>query len=253
MALREFREERLWPRKSPCSQHFSPVLRDSCQLGRSDAVAQFYRGKTVTDHSRFVDRRGYDTYGRLTARFLGKHLPGNPTVVTQNMPGAAGTVMGALTWRTLAAKDGTVVKCDFYPGTILDPLIGDKPKGTYDPSKSTTLAARPTLSQVCLARADAPVKTFADIFTHELIIGATADGGSTRDYPVLLNNVLGAKTKIVNGYVGTREIGMATESGEVQGGCGIGWSSVTNEHPEMGSATTLSIFSLRRTADGSPN
>src|SRR3954451_16130547 len=84
---------------------------------------------------------------------------------------------------------------------------------------------------VCFARADAPAKTFQDTFSKELIIGATNEGGSTRDFAAMLINVLGSKLRIVTGYAGSNEIMLAIERNEVQGMCGIGWSSVAAAHP----------------------
>ena len=195
-----------------------------------DAVAQFYRGKTVTIIIGASAGGGYDTYGRLMARYLSRHLPGNPAVVTQNMPGAGGNVMSAYV-ANVAVKDGTVIGAT-YPTTILEPLIGQNSSGKYDPSKLNYIGSANNDIRLCFARADAPIKTFADVFTHELILGATADGGATRDFPVMLNNVLGTKFKIVSGYPGTREIGLAIENGEVQGECGNGWSSLITTHPD---------------------
>jgi tripartite-type tricarboxylate transporter receptor subunit TctC len=195
-----------------------------------EAIAQFYRGKTVTIIIGASAGGGYDTYGRLMARFLGKHLPGNPAIVAQNMPGAGGNVMSAYV-ANVAVKDGTVIGAT-YPTTILEPLIGEKSSGKYDPSKLNYIGSANNDIRLCYARTDAPAKTFADAFTHEVILGATADGGATRDFPVMLNNVLGTKFRIVAGYPGTREIGLAIESGEVQGECGNGWSSLISTHPD---------------------
>jgi hypothetical protein len=198
-------------------------------VAAQDAVAQFYRGKTVTILIGASTGGGYDTYGRLMARFFSKHMPGNPAVVPQNMPGAGSNLMAAYVVN-VAPKDGTVIGAT-YPGTVLDPLIGQNSAENYDPSKLNYIGSANNESFLCLARADAPVKTFADLFTHELIVGAST-GGSTRDLPVMYNNVLGTKFKIVTGYPGTREIGMAIEDGEVQGQCGSGWSSLISTHPE---------------------
>ena len=199
-------------------------------VAAQDAVAQFYRGRTVTIVIGASAGGGYDTYGRLLARFFSKHMPGNPSVVTQNMPGAGGNVMSAFV-ANVAAKDGTMIGAT-YPTTILDPLIGENPTGKYDPSKLNYIGSANNDIRLCYVRTDAPVKTFADAFTHELILGATADGGATRDFPVMLNNVLGTKFKVVAGYPGTREIGLAIENGEVQGECGNGWSSLISTHPD---------------------
>jgi tripartite-type tricarboxylate transporter receptor subunit TctC len=196
----------------------------------NDAIAKFYRGKTVTVVVGSSAGGGYDTYARLMARFLGRHIPGNPTVVPQNMSGAGSNLMSGYV-ANAAPKDGTIIGANFA-GTVLEPLIGQHPTGTYDPSKLNYIGSANNDVFLCFARTDAPVKTFADALKTELILGASADGGSTRDFPVLLNNVLGTKFKIVNGYPGTREIGMAIDKGEVQGQCGTGWSSLISTHPD---------------------
>jgi tripartite-type tricarboxylate transporter receptor subunit TctC len=205
-----------------------------------DAMAQFYHGRTITIVVGSSAGGGYDTYARLLTRFFSKHMPGNPTIVTQNMPGAGSNLMSAYV-ANVAPKDGTVIGANFA-GAILEPLIGQNPSGKYDPSKLNYIGSANSDIFLCLARADAPVKTFADAFTHELILGASADGGSTRDFPVLLNNLLGTKFKIVSGYPGTREIGMAIEKGEVQGQCGTGWSSLISTHPEWVRDHTVNIL-----------
>jgi tripartite-type tricarboxylate transporter receptor subunit TctC len=214
-------------------------------VAAQDAVAQFYRGKTITIVVGSSAGGGYDTYARLMARFFSKHMPGNPTVVTQNMPGAGSNLMAAYV-ANAAPKDGTMIGANFQ-GTVLEPLIGQNPTGTYDPSKLNYIGSANSDIYLCLARADAPVKTFADAFTHELILGASADGGSTRDFPVMLNNVLGTKFKIVNGYPGTREIGLAIEDGEVQGQCGTAWSSLISTHPEWLRDHTVNILAQEET------
>lgn len=214
-------------------------------VAAQDAVAQFYHGKTLTIVIGSSAGGGYDTYARLMARFFSKHMPGNPIVVPQNMSGAASNLASAYV-ANVAPKDGTFIGANFA-GAILEPLIGQHPTGQYDPSKLNYIGSANSDIFLCLARADAPVKTFADAFTHELIVGASADGGSTRDFPVLLNNVLGTKFKIVNGYPGTREIGMAVEKGEVQGQCGTGWSSLISTHPEWVRDHTVNILAQEET------
>src|SRR5882672_11275584 len=113
---------------------------------------------------------------------------------------------------------------------LLQPLIGDTPT-QHDPSKFIYVGNANNEVFICLARADAPAKTFRDTLGQELIIGASNEGGSTRDFPAMLNNVLGAKLRIVTGYAGSNEIMLAIERNEVQGTCGVGWSSIAAQHP----------------------
>jgi tripartite-type tricarboxylate transporter receptor subunit TctC len=102
----------------------------------------------------------------------------------------------------------------------------------HDPSKFVYLGNANNEVFVCFARADAPVKTFQDTFSKELIIGATNEGGSTRDFAAMLINVLGSKLRIVTGYAGSNEIMLAIERNEVQGLCGVGWSSIAAQHAQ---------------------
>ena len=195
-----------------------------------DQIAGFYRGKTISMLIGAPAGGGYDLYARMVGRHIGKHIPGSPNVVSTNMVGAGGNVMVEYL-NAVAAKDGTAMG-SVAPGVFLEPLLGDKTKVRFDPPKLNFIGSANKEIYVCFVRADAPARTFADVFQQEVIVGATAEGGSTRDMPVLLNNALGAKFKIVSGYQGTRNIVMAIEKGEVQGQCGTGWSSINTLHPD---------------------
>jgi tripartite-type tricarboxylate transporter receptor subunit TctC len=194
-----------------------------------DAVAQFYRGKQINLYIGTSPGGGYDTYARLLARRFGSHIPGNPTIVPQNMPGAGSNKLAGYMY-SVAPKDGTAIGA-IFSGAILQPLIGDTPT-QHDPSKFIYLGNANNEVFICLARSDAPAKTFAATFDHELIIGATNEGGATRDFPAMLVNVLGAKLRLVMGYAGSNEIILAIERNEVQGICGVGWSSIIAQHPQ---------------------
>ena len=195
-----------------------------------DAVAQFYKGKSITLVIASSAGGGFDTYGRLVARHLGAHVPGNPAVVAQNMPGAAGAT-STFHVMNVGAKDGTVLGA-IHPGNIIEPVLGDKRKVRYDPSAFQYIGNANNDVYVCVARTDSPVKTFEDVLQRELVIGSSGEGASTRDFPLLLNRVLGAKFKVVLGYSGNREVQLAIERGEIQGQCGAGWSSVVANHPD---------------------
>ncbi len=194
-----------------------------------DPVTQFYRGKQINLYIGTSPGGGYDTYARLLARRLGNYIPGNPTIVPQNMPGAGSNKLAGYMY-SVAPKDGTGIGA-IFSGAILQPLIGDLPT-QHDPSRFIYLGNANVEVFICLARADAPVKTFKDMFAQELIIGATNEGGATRDFPAMLNNVLGTKLRLVSGYAGSNEIILAIERNEVQGICGIGWSSIIAQHPQ---------------------
>jgi tripartite-type tricarboxylate transporter receptor subunit TctC len=202
------------------------VSQFACAQG---SVAQFYKGRTVTIVAASSPGGGYDLYARLIARVLGRHIPGNPSVVVANMPGAASNLAAAHVY-SVAPRDGTVIGALFM-GAVVEPLFSGKTRPTHDMSRFQYIGNANRDVYVCLIRTDAPVKTFAQAMVQEVVVGGTAEGASTRDFPMLLKNLLGVKFKVVSGYPGSREINLAIERGEVQGGCGETWSSVSATYP----------------------
>ncbi|HWE74343.1 MAG TPA: hypothetical protein VG328_14350 [Stellaceae bacterium] len=194
-----------------------------------DAVAQFFKGKQITLYVASTPGGGYDSYGRLLGQYIGKYIPGNPTIVPQNMPGAGGNRLAAYLYN-VAPKDGTQFGI-IFPGAVLDPLLGTAP-AQDDPSKLIYMGSMNVETFVCIMRSDAPVKTYDDVLKTQVTLAASAAGGSTVDMPALENNLLGAKWKVVRGYPGSREISLAVEQGEAQGNCGVGVSSIEVEHPD---------------------
>lgn len=195
-----------------------------------ESLARFFKDKTVTIGVGSSSGGGLDTFGRLMSRHLGRHIPGNPSVIVSNLPGAGGNVL-ANNLYTLAPKDGTFMGITF-PSVIIDPLLNASHRG-YDPTKFNYLGNANPEVLVCLLRQDAPVKNLADIQSNELIIGATAPGSTTADFPMIAKGLLGAKFRIVSGYQGSREVTLAIEKGEVQGVCGLGWSTVRVQYADM--------------------
>ena len=203
------------------------VVPDPAQA--QDAVAQFYKGKQISLYVGSSAGGGYDTYARLLARRLGNYIPGNPSVVVQDMPGAGSNKLAAYIY-SVAPKDGTAIGA-IFSGAILQPLLGDPVQ--HDPSKFIYLGNANNEVFLCIARTDAPVQSFKDALSRELIVGATNEGGSTRDFTAMLDNLLGAKLRIVTGYPGSNEIVLAIERNEVQGACGLGWSSVAPQRARL--------------------
>jgi tripartite-type tricarboxylate transporter receptor subunit TctC len=187
-----------------------------------DAVEAFYRGKTVTITVGSAVGGGFDTYARLVGRHLGRFVPGNPTMVVQNIPGA-GSNKAASYIALQAPKDGTAIGAP-QAVAITQPLISYQAV-PHDPSKFIMLGSANSSVYFCVIRSDAPVKTFQEAFDKEVIIGTSGDGASLREYPVMLINVLGVKLRLIGGYAGSREIMIAMERNEVQGMCGMDWSS----------------------------
>jgi len=202
----------------------------SSQAQAQEAVAQFYRGKTINMIVGSSAGGGYDLYARLIARTIGKYIPGNPSLVVSNMPGA-GSIVAAQYIYNVGPKDGTAIAAMFF-GAVLEPLFGDRSKSKFDSTKLHFIGSANVESSICIVRADTGVKTVADLQSREIIVGASAGGGSTTDFPALMRNVLGAKLKIVAGYPGSNEISLALEKGEIQGACGYGWSSLIAGRPQ---------------------
>jgi tripartite-type tricarboxylate transporter receptor subunit TctC len=192
------------------------------------SVAEFYKGKSIHIFIGSSAGGGYDTYARTIARHMGKHIPGHPIFVPQNMPGAGGNKAAGYVY-TVAPKDGTAIGAVF-PGSVLQPLLSDIPV-QHDPAKFIYLGSANSDDYLCVGRTDAPVKTYKDLFTHEIVVGASNSGGTTRDLPALENNILGTKFRIVTGYKGMRQITLALERKEIQGICGFGYSSLTTTTP----------------------
>lgn len=191
-------------------------------------VETFYRGKNVNLYIGSNVGGGYDAYGRLVARHIGKYIPGKPVIVPSNMGGAGGNVVSNFVYN-VAPKDGTAIAAT-SAGSLLDPIIGDKGPLKHDPLKFQYIGSANNEVFVCVVRNDAPVKTFADVFKTELLLGVS--GGTTHDMPRALVTVLGAKFKLISGYPGTREVTLAMDKGEVQGLCGFGLSSLQAQRPD---------------------
>ena len=133
-------------------------------------VASFYKGKQVTIVVGSSAGGGYDTYARLIARYMSKHIPGNPTVVVSNMTGAGSNVAANHIY-FVAPKDGTQIGA-LMGGAVVEPLFGSNPI-KHDPSKFQYLGSANNDVYICAARSNSPVKSFADVFTHEVITGGT--------------------------------------------------------------------------------
>jgi tripartite-type tricarboxylate transporter receptor subunit TctC len=195
----------------------------------AEDAARFYARKDITLYIGSTPGGGYDSYARLLARHWSEHIPGHPTIVPTNMPGAGSNKLAYYIY-AVAPKDGTAIGA-IFPGAILAPLIGDKPV-QHDPRKFGYVGSVNTEVFICTVRSDAPVKSFKDAFTTEVRVAASAAGGSSRDFPLMLDSVLGTKFKVVAGYPGSREMMLAVEQGEVEGLCGVGISSFAEAQPD---------------------
>ena len=188
----------------------------------------FYAGKQITLIAGAATGGGYDLLARLVARHLGQHLPGNPTVVVQNMP-AANSLAATNHLANIAARDGTIIGL-IQRGMLLARVIN--PSGVqFDLSKLRWIGNLNSETAVTLAWNSAPHVTAKDLFDKELVVGGQT-GVDPEITPRLYNALLGTKFKIINGYNGTNEIGLAMERGEVQGVGDWSWSSLKVQKPD---------------------
>ena len=207
--------------------------------GSPAALAQAQpAAKNVTMVIGFGPGGGYDLWGRVVARHIGRHMPGNPTVVVQNMPGA-GSYVGASYIYNIAPKDGTVLGI-VARDAALGALTGAE-GARFDPLKMTWLGTPTTETNVCIANATADVKTAADLTTKQLILGDTGPGTGTRSYPNALNALLGYKFKLVSGFPSSSDVFLAMERGEVDGIC-ESLDSVTGKRPDWLSSKKVNIL-----------
>jgi tripartite-type tricarboxylate transporter receptor subunit TctC len=193
----------------------------------AQSVDAFYRGKTVTLYIGFSVGGGYDLYARMLARHMGRHIPGNPQIVPQNMAGAGSLRVANFIYQA-APKDGTAF-ATMGRGSAFGPLLGQGGP-TFDAQKFTWLGSANDEVSVCVAWHTAGIATFADLRAKPMVTGATGPTDETAQIPRIINGVLGTKMRVVTGYPGGNDINIAMERGEVEGRCGLSWSSAKVAH-----------------------
>jgi tripartite-type tricarboxylate transporter receptor subunit TctC len=180
----------------------------------AQTVESFYRGKTIELIIGYPPGGANDVYARLAARHLGKHIPGSPTILPKNMPGA-GSVVAANHIYNLAARDGATLGL-LVPTLPLEEALGS-PTAKYKSAGFGWIGRMAPAPNVTFIMARAPVKRIADAFDTVAVLGATGKSATNAVYPAVLNNVLGTKFKIVTGYEGAAAAVLAMERGEIDG------------------------------------
>lgn len=166
---------------------------------------------------------GYDTYGRLLARYIQRHIPGQPTVVVQNMPGA-GSLNAMNHVFNVAPRDGSTF-ATVQRGIIMMPLLGMS-EANFHPEKLFYLGSLDQEVGVCVVRADAGINSLEDVKKRELIVGIEGSVSNINGLNLPLMKALDLKLKVVSGYHGTGQINIAIERGELQGRCGVSYTSL---------------------------
>ena len=210
---------------------------------------EFYEKKRITLFVGSAPGGGYDTLARSVIRWWGKHIPGNPNFIVQNMPGASSLTMTNHIY-AVAPRDGTAVGLanNAMPtGPILYPDAA-----RFDPAKLSWIGGPSRDAIIVMVWHTAPVQTMQELFTKELIVGGAARGSAPADYPVVANEVLGTKFKLVTGYRGNEELDLAMERGEISGNAGLGWVSAKNGNAEWlksGKAKIIAQYGFRAHPD----
>ena len=196
----------------------------------SSSAGDYYAGKSIDLLIGAPPGGGYDIYARALARHYGRHIPGQPTIVAKNMPGAA-SARAAGFISTLAPKDGTAIAA-LMPGGVVGPLLDEKAETLFDPTKVLYLGTANNGTRICVSRKDSKIKTFDDALTQKASFGGVSTSDSTRGYGYMHKKTSGAQYDVVSGYSGTAEIALAMERGELDGVCGWDWASFKSQRPD---------------------
>jgi tripartite-type tricarboxylate transporter receptor subunit TctC len=210
-------------------------------IGAAPVRAQpsdFYAGKTVKMIVGLGFGGGYDLWGRTLARFIGRHLPGKPAVIVQNMEGA-GSYRAANYFQSVAPRDGTVIGL-IARDAALGPITG-APGAQFDPPGLTWIGTPTLETNVCMSYKTAAVKTVRDLADKQLTVGDNGPGTGTGTYPKALNALLGLKFRVVGGYASSADVFLAMERGEVEGYC-ESLDSITGKRPDWIATRTVNIL-----------
>jgi len=215
------------------------VLVAAASGSRAQSVADFYKGKNVDLYIGYSVGGAYDLYARMIAKHIGRYIPGNPTVIPKNMEGA-GSLRLANWLYNVAPKDGLAMGI-IGRGTGFDPLLSTA-KAQFEGPKFTWIGSANNEVSICVAWRTSGITKFEDLLTKELVVGGMSSSADTDQFPKIVNGVLGTKMRVVTGYPGGNEVGLAMERGEVQGRCGWSWSSVKSTHQKWIDEKQFSIL-----------
>jgi len=206
---------------------------------RAADVADFYKGRNVNLIIGYSVGGGYDLYGRVLARHLGRHIPGNPTVVPQNMPGA-GSLKSVMYLYTAAPNDRSVIG-PFGRTEAVAPLLTPA-EAKFDATKFNWLGSVTSETSTCVTWHTSKVKTWDDALKTQFTLAGEGAGADPDVFGRLIKNVFGAKVKLVSGYPGTNDASLAVERGEVDGECGLSWGTLQARHQDWLKNNSVNII-----------
>ena len=198
-------------------------------VAAADPVADFYRGRTISLLIASGAAGGYDTYARVFARHLTSHMPGEPAIVPKNIP-AAGGLTAANTLYSVSARDGLTIGA-LTNGVAMDPLFGNG-AARFDAQKFNWLGSMGKLQNVCATWIDSPIKNIAAAKTREVVVAAAGATSNTSVVPRVLNALIGTRFKVIAGYDPGAGLNLALEGCEVEGICGLSWSTLKASRPD---------------------
>ncbi len=216
----------------------------------AQTVADFYKGKTITIVVGSDVGGGYDLTARTLAHHLARHIPGQPSIIVQNKPGASSIVTANYVYE-IAPKDGSVIAAVQRP-VPFQVLFGDAGV-RFDVRKMQWLGSPSSDLGIVVAWHTAPQMSAADLFRREMVVGGTGPATDTELFPRAMNHVLGTKFRIVSGYPGQAQIALAMERGEVQGTGNWTFSDIEKGHPDwIAEKKIRMLLQLGRTRSQSP-
>ena len=199
------------------------ALAGMAQVAVADEISDFYKSRSVSIVVGHQVGTGFDTYARVLAPHLGRHIPGNPGIVVQNMVGASG--LTAINWlANVAPKDGTVM-ATFVHTVAFEPVFGND-KAQYDPAKLAWIGNMEESAGTCGVSRASGITSFDDLMTREAVFGGTGATGPLGTFAQAVKSLTGAKIKVVYGYRGSADVKLAMNRDEVQGICGLPLSTI---------------------------
>jgi len=192
-------------------------------ISPSHSAAQEFEAKSIDLRIGYSAGGGYDRFGRLVASHLGKHLPGNPTIIPQNEPGGGSLKLTKLI-AVSTVNDGSLLAIANPTMATISLLLPES--ADFDPTQLTWIGSLTKSSSLCVTGKESGIATLEDFLTKEFVLGATGKFDATYQFAALVKRLFDAKYEIVAGYPGSNDIMLATERGEVQGRCGTSWDSL---------------------------
>jgi tripartite-type tricarboxylate transporter receptor subunit TctC len=219
----------------------------NASAARAQSVEEFYRGHPVTIVVGNTAGGGYDLNARLLARHIAKQIPGHPTIIVQNRPGA-GSLNAANYIYSVAPKDGTLFGI-IGRIQILEPLFSKQP---FDGTKFTWIGSISKDVSTCISWHTSPIATWNDLMVKTFTAAGQAAGADPDTYALMLKMLFGAKVNLVTGYPGTNEQSLAMERGEVDGLCGISYSTLKTRHQDWLTSKSVNIL-VQNALEGAPD